>query len=489
VRLAAVVALMAMITLGASVVSVVLAHLGDLIVAFVCVLVVACCGSFALIRHGLRRLLGLAGALRGLIGVLRQLGVDGLLLTPDVAGATVSLESNGGPRMTALDQHVKLGRCSKLAAATLFACLATALLAASAPAQPTGTTNTPAAALQKDVDALVAAGVPGAILLVRDGDRTVRFTGGQGDVARKTPMNASDHFKIASLTKTYTATVVLQLVAEGKLRLADSVERWLPGLVPNGDNVTLRQLLNHLSGIPDYESDPRYLKPYLSGDLGFYWAPRKLVKLAVSHPPLFPPGVTKHTSYSNTNYVLLGLVVEAATGHSIGAELRSRIFRPLQLDKTTYQAKPGLPSPYAHGYLVVGKPPATDVTGLSPSLSPASGAIVSTADDVADFYRALLSGRLLRPDLLRAMKTTISEGTHVDVAGQRYGLGLELFPTSCGNALGHNGVIPGYTTFVFSSGDGGRQALLMVNLDAGSFPKAAGPRFFRLIDKAYCSNA
>ena len=139
--------------------------------------------------------------------------------------------------------------------------------------------------------------------------------------------------------------------------------------------------------------------------------------------------------------------------------------------------------------MVVGKPPATDVTGLSPSLSPASGAIVSTADDTLDFFRALLSGRLLPPDLLRAMKTTITEGTHVDIPGQRYGLGLELFPTSCGNAFGHNGIVAGYMTFAYSSGNGARQALLMVNLDAGSFPKAAGPKFFALIDKAFCSQS
>ena len=128
-------------------------------------------------------------------------------------------------------------------------------------------------------------------------------------------MDARNHFKIASLTKPYTATVVLQLVAEGTLHLSDSVERWLPRLVPNGEHITLRQLLNHVSGIADFESDPRYLEPYLSGDLAFYWAPRQLVEMAVSHPPLFPPGVTRHASYSNTNYVLLGLVVEAATHH------------------------------------------------------------------------------------------------------------------------------------------------------------------------------
>ena len=128
----------------------------------------------------------------------------------------------------------------------------------------------------------------------------------------------------------------------------------------------------------------------------------------------------------------------------------------------------------------------TDVTGLSPSLSPASGGIVSTADDLLDFYRGLLSGRLLPRDLLKEMKTTITEGTHVDIPGQRYGLGIELFPTHCGNALGHNGIIAGYMTFAYSNGEGSRQALLMVNLDAGSFPKAAGPKYHALIAKAFC---
>src|SRR6266545_8025328 len=133
---------------------------------------------------------------------------------------------------------------------TILACLATAaLVAASAPAKPTRTDNN--AALQKDVDALVAAGAPGAILFVRDGNRTVRVTAGLGNVARKTPMRSGDHFKIASLTKSYTATVVLQLVGEGKLSLRDSVEQRLPGLVPNGNKITIRQLLNHTSGLAE----------------------------------------------------------------------------------------------------------------------------------------------------------------------------------------------------------------------------------------------
>ena len=136
--------------------------------------------------------------------------------------------------------------------ATLSCLAAAAVVAASAMAAPRTATDTETAGLQKDVDALVAAGAPGAILLVRNGNRTVRLAAGVGDVARKTPMRSGDHFKIASLTKSYTAMVVLQLVAEGKLSLDDSVEQRLPGLVPNGEKITIRQLLNHTSGLVDY---------------------------------------------------------------------------------------------------------------------------------------------------------------------------------------------------------------------------------------------
>ena len=341
-----------------------------------------------------------------------------------------------------------------------------------------------ASSLREDVDALVARGAPGVVLLVRDGRTTRRFTAGYGDVARKQPMLSSDHFKIASLTKSYTAAVVLQLADEGKLSLGDTVQRWLPGLVPNGDRITVRELLNHTSGVPEYENDARFMKPYLNGHFGHYWAPRQLVRLAVSHKPLFAPGQTKISAYSNTNYVLAGLIVEAVTGESIGDELQRRIFGPLRLEDSYYPTKPGLRRPFAHGYMVLEKPPALDVTGLSPSLSPASGTIVSTADDVADFYRALLTGRLLPAALLRQMNTTISEGSKVDIPGQRYGLGLERFPTACGPAWGHNGVIPGYVTYAFSTANGRRQAVLMVNHDAESLPRPAAKLYFKVLKRA-----
>jgi D-alanyl-D-alanine carboxypeptidase len=341
--------------------------------------------------------------------------------------------------------------------------------------------------LQLAVDGLVAAGAPGAILLVRDGSDAKHLTGGVADLATQTPMRPGNHYRIASLTKTYVATVVLQLVGEGKLSLSDTVERWLPGLVPAGDRMTIEQLLSHTSGLYDHEKDPEVLEPYVNGDLGYYWAPLRLVELAVSREPLFAPGDTERSSYSSTNYLVAGLVVEAVTGRSIGEELKRRVFRPLRLAETTYPTSgTRLPSPYAHGYFLLGEPPLVDVSAFSPSLSGAAGAIVSTVDDVADFYRALLSGRVLDSELLAAMKQTPLPASNADL-GQRHGLGIERFPTSCGIAWGHSGSFPGYWGYAFSSRDGQRQTVLMVNIDPAAMPEAGREAFYKLLDDAYCS--
>ncbi|HEY6891345.1 MAG TPA: serine hydrolase domain-containing protein [Solirubrobacter sp.] len=339
-----------------------------------------------------------------------------------------------------------------------------------------------AAGLQKDLDRLVAKGAPGAVLSVRHGDHTQQLASGLADRDAGTKMRPSHRVRIASLTKTYTATVVLQLVGEHRLALSDSVEQRLPGLVPNGAGITVRQLLHHTSGIADFELDPAVLEPYLAGDLDHRWAPRDLVKIAVSHPPLFTPG-TRY-AYSNTNYVLLGLIAEAVTGHPLEQELRARIFTPLRLRATSFPDAAAMPAPFAHGYRVFDQPPATDITGLNP-YPWAAGAMVATAHDAARFYEALLGGRLLDRRLLREMKTTV-ENPGGDFKGQRYGLGLESFPTHCGVAWGHNGDIPGFLTYAFASAGGRDVAVLTVNQDAHSLPPGAGEAFYALIEKAYC---
>jgi D-alanyl-D-alanine carboxypeptidase len=367
--------------------------------------------------------------------------------------------------------------------AILASLVAAAVVVGVAAAAPT-----PPSSLQQDVDALVAAGAPGVIMLVRDGNKTTRLTGGVAEIATNTPMTAADRYRIASLTKTYVATVVLQLVGEGKLRLNDTVERWLPGLVPNGGKITIRQLLNHTSGLADHERDPEVLAPYQSGNLGYYWSPIRLVKIAVSRATHFPPGETKVASYSSTNYVIAGLIVHRATGYKIETELKRRIFQPLHLTGTSYPTRETqLPSPYAHGYFLLGQPPLSDLSGFSPSLSGAAGAIVSTVDDVATFYRALLSGRLLKPAQLATMETTLVN-PNADLH-QRMGYGLERFPASCGVAWGHSGSFPGYWGHAWSSADGKRQAVLMVNIDPEAVQPAAITAFYKLLDAAYCSTS
>jgi D-alanyl-D-alanine carboxypeptidase len=298
-------------------------------------------------------------------------------------------------------------------------------------------------------------------------------------------MRTGDRFRIASLTKSYTAAVVLQLVGEGRLSLDDTVEQRLPGVVPNGSAITIRRLLNHTSGLFDHEQDPRVFAPYFAGDFSHHWEPRALVDMALSHPPLFAPGARQ--SYSSTNYVIAQLIVEAVTGRPLGVELERRLFAPLRLRGTAYPPAAAIAGRHAHGYMVVGNPPALDVTGIDPSYSPGSGAIVSTAADVARFYGALLGGRVLNRSQLRAMKVTLPVGGGSDIPGQRYGLGVGTFPTACGRAWGHNGSQPGYMTFAYASADGRRQAVLMANLSPDSMSRGTVRRFLALIETAFCS--
>ena len=335
------------------------------------------------------------------------------------------------------------------------------------------------AELRKALDAVVAAGVPGALMLVRDGDHTVRHASGYGNLAPRTRMRVTDRFRIGSETKMFVSTVVLQLVGEGKLSLDDTVERRLPGLIPNGSDITVRQLLNHTSGLYDYAEDKAFLAQL--DNRRKVWAPRRLIALGTAHKPVFPPG-TKW-GYSNTGYIALGLIVEAATGHTLGSELRERIFEPLRLRATSFDTRPQIAGRYAHGYSRLSKPRLYDVSFVEPSLFWAAGAIVSTVDDLARFHDALLRGRLLRPDLLAAMKTTVQVTPE-----QGYGLGMIRWRFPCGTFWGHGGGIFGYETFAASTGNGKRKRHVVIALNADQ--SAHSPRlddaFGRLMASAHC---
>jgi len=341
--------------------------------------------------------------------------------------------------------------------------------------------------LQRSLDQLVAAGVPGAVLFVRKGDRTIRLTSGYGNLKPKTPMRAGDRFRVGSITKTFVATVALQLVGERKLALEDNVERWLPGVVPNGKRITVRQLLNHTTGLFDYGGDRKFVADAFRHPLKV-WTPRQIVAIATAHKPRFAPGAG--WSYSDTNYYVLGLILEAATGHSLASELRQRIFVPLRLRATSLDSAPRITGRYAHGYFLR---PLEDVSVGSPSVQWAAGALVSNADDVARFFGALLGGRLLRTDLLRAMEAMITP-----TPGFSYGLGLQKLRNRCGVFWGHSGASPGYVANAFNSKDGRRQVIVLVNATAASLsapvngfqffhlPRRAGDAADRLIQTAYC---
>jgi D-alanyl-D-alanine carboxypeptidase len=309
---------------------------------------------------------------------------------------------------------------------------------------------------------LVKAGAPGAIVYVRTPTTTRSGAAGFADRTAHVTMRAVDRYRIASVTKAYIAVVVLQLEAEGRLDIDDPVERWLPGLVPNGGAITLRELLNHTSGLYNYTDDNDFIQRLIA-DPGRAWPPRDLIAFALAHPPLFAPGA--NWSYSNTNYILLGLVVEAVTGKALGQVLQERIFTPLTLTATSFPLGIELAPDFVHGYVQLSQgTPLIDITqALSPSWGWAAGGIVSNARDVTTFYRALLTGRLLQATQLNEMKIPSP------VAGT-YGLGISSEFTTCGRAFGHAGDFFGWRNGVLATANGKREAVVMVNVDTTFVP-------------------
>ncbi|QIB41763.1 serine hydrolase domain-containing protein [Streptomyces aureoverticillatus] len=358
--------------------------------------------------------------------------------------------------------------------------IAAAAVAAAAfvsPAQAAPDTDSTASghrATQRAMDAAVEAGTPGVTAQARDANGVWKAASGVGNLKTGEPRGKNDRFRVGSITKTFVSTVLLQMEAEGRLSLDDTVERHLPGLVRgngnDGGKITVRRLLNHTSGLFDYLADEKYRTTYMEGD-GYLkhrydtLPPRKHVKVALSHAPLFEPGSKQ--SYSNTNYILAGLIVEKVGGRAYEAEVRDRIIKPLGLKATT---NPGnsihLPQPSSRGYskLFRSAPDRIDdITEMNGSQGWADGDIISDAGDLNRFYGALLRGKLLPPKQLKAMKTTVTIPGAEDMS---YGLGLRRFDTSCGKTVwGHGGGMVGWLSLATSTADGRHQLSLNYNGD------------------------
>ncbi|MGW1255044.1 serine hydrolase domain-containing protein [Streptomyces sp. NPDC002513] len=282
--------------------------------------------------------------------------------------------------------------------------------------------------------------VPGAALLVREGRRTRFVRAGHG-------IAPADHFRAGSITKSFIATVVLQLADEHRLSLSDTVEDHLPGLVRGAGNdgrvLTLRALLTHTSGLADFTADTKGVVPL---------TPLQAVRIALTHPP----AARGRFSYSNTNYVLLGMVIRQVTGHSYAVEAQRRIITPLHLTGTSFPGtRTTLPSPHGRAWSADG----SDVTRLDPRVAGAAGELVTTLADLDRFYAALLGGELLPPRRLHEMLDTRT-------AHGVYGMGLFPVRLPCGTTVwGHDGRIAGSYVRSAATADGRRVLTFRVNTD------------------------
>jgi D-alanyl-D-alanine carboxypeptidase len=399
------------------------------------------------------------------------------------------------------------------ALAVVAAVVVAALTASTVPAQSgddTGGHNARglAATLQSDAKALLLQGAPGVLVDVRTSAGTVKVRAGYGNVADKTPVPWNARFRIGSLTKTYVAATVLQLVGEGRLSLETTVEDVLPGAVRgkgnDGRRITVRQLLQHTSGLPNYVQELPQISNLeaLQNHRFDTVTPKQAVRLAVSHKPDFAPGTS--WNYSNTNYSLAGMIIEAVTGRTWQEEVRRRIVRPLDLTQTFLPGtNVGIPGPNAIGYQKFPGPGATDedpnwsraidASLQNPSLAGAAGEIISTTRDTNRFLRALIGGQLLRPAELAEMQRTVP--TNEDLAGHlpgaRYGLGLMQIQSSCGGYWSHGGDITGYMTRNGISADGKRSVMVTINTDSlerrPGVPAPVGDATNQLIDNALCA--
>ena len=308
--------------------------------------------------------------------------------------------------------------------------------------------------------------IPGALVVLRtpQGEFTVSY--GTTLLGATSPPAADTHFRIASNTKTMTAAVIVLLAQEGKLSLNDPVSKYVPG-VPNGDNITITELLNMRSGLYDYTSD-RIISKTIDTDPAKVWTPAEVLAIAFAHPPNFSPG--KQYEYNNTNYALLGLVAEKVDGKPLAQIMHDRWFGPLNMQHTElpFSTVNTIPKPYSHGYLygsssvaLVGEPPYSpeiqaaaragtllpkDYTNVNHSFASAAGGVISTANDLAIWIKALVGGKVLNADYQRRWFDSLQPEDPSKPNGQKYGYGIVQLSWGPNTIYFHGGETPGYNS-------------------------------------------
>ncbi|WP_315987014.1 serine hydrolase domain-containing protein [Actinomadura sp. HBU206391] len=373
-----------------------------------------------------------------------------------------------------------------LAAAALTAL--TGIVAAGIPAAAASGPGRTADVVQGTLDSLVKNDkYPGALAAVRGPDgRTRDYTAGVANVKTGAKVPVNGQVRIASNTKMFVATVVLQLVGEGKIGLDEPIETYLPGLVRgegiDGRKITVRQVLQHTSGLADY--DVELVGEDYSKVQHRYFEARELLDVVLAQKSLFAPGTG--WSYSNGNYVLAGLIIQKVTGRPVGEEITKRIIDRIGLRHTYWPAigDQSIREAHPQGYFPSADGSLADVTQLDPSMAGAAGQLIGTPRDLNRFMTALLGGELLKPQQLKQMKTTVAADDFSATGGARYGLGLAAFKLSCGGwAWTHGGDSPGYVTRNAVTSKG-RAATIAVNSNVTSL--VAAQNFEAALDTALC---
>ncbi|MEU1621435.1 serine hydrolase domain-containing protein [Streptomyces sp. NPDC005722] len=308
----------------------------------------------------------------------------------------------------------------------------------------------------------MANGAPGALTRIDSGAVSYRIASGQADTVARTAMDADRRFRVGSVSKSFTTVVLMQLVAEGRIDLDAPANAYLARPLPD-DRITVRHLLSHRSGLWDYTNDMFYYTvPGFESVRNKVFTYQELIDLSTAHQPTNEPGAAY--SYSNTNFVVLGALIEDVTGVPMATHYQQRIFTPLKLRNTSYvHPDTAISGSHAHGYL---RPddttlPLVDSTEQTVSWAQSAGAVISNAADLNRFFSALVSGRLVPAAQLQQMMTMVpvnADGT------QSYGLGLRARKLSCGvTVYGHTGTVQGFYTYAFTTADGKRSMTSMAN--------------------------
>lgn len=369
--------------------------------------------------------------------------------------------------------------------------VALAALGVAAPAAQAGPYARANAALKREANRLLAMpnAPPGIAITIHRGRRKIHLNGGEALVGTGRRWQGTDHMRLASVSKAYSGAVALRLVERGQLKLSDTIARRLPSLPAAWGQVTLRQLLNHTSGLPNYTADPE-LQAQLNRDPHGFTPPDKILDFVRDEPLEFPPG--SRYEYSNSDNIVAALMAQQATGRSYPRLLSRLVFGPLGLRRTSLLSSFELPGPYAHGYNIVpGQPPEDFSTVLNMSFVWASGALQSTPLELNRFMRAYGATGLLGARARRQQRRWVRGGNSEPPGPGRASAGLALFQyrMKCGTVHGHTGNFPGYTQFAAVSPGGTRSVTVSVNsqLDLAAGDPAVFARLRHIFGLASCA--